>query len=101
VIGLRVFEDAAGKMNLGLLEVGGALLAISQFTLYGDARKGRRPSFADAMEPARAEELFAEFCSECRVRGAKVETGRFRTEMSVELVNEGPVTILLDTKRVF
>lgn len=101
VVGLRVFEDDAGKMNRALLEVGGALLAISQFTLFGDVRKGKRPSFTDALEPVRAQQLFEEFCSECRTRGAHVETGRFRTEMRVSLENHGPVTILIDTKRAF
>lgn len=101
VIGLRVFEDEAQKMNLSLLQAGGALLAVSQFTLFGDVRKGRRPSFSAALEPVRAEVLFEQFCSECRTRGARVETGRFRTEMQVSLENAGPVTILIDTERVF
>ncbi len=101
VVGLRIFEDEDGKMNRGLLEVGGALLAVSQFTLFGDVRKGRRPSFTDALEPVRAQQLFEEFCSECRTRGAQVETGRFRTEMRISLENHGPVTILIDTKRAF
>lgn len=101
VAGLRIFEDAEGKMNLDVSQVGGALLAVSQFTLFGDARKGRRPSFGEAMEPVRAAELFERFCAECRARGLRVETGRFRAHMHVDLVNEGPVTILLDTKRAF
>ena len=101
VVGLRIFEDAAGKMNLSLLEVGGALLAVSQFTLLGDVRRGKRPSFTDALEPVRAEALFAAFCQECRQRGAPVETGRFRTQMRVSLENDGPVTILIDTRRAF
>lgn len=101
VVDLRIFEDPDGKMNLSLIDVGGALLAVSQFTLYGDARKGRRPSFAAAMEPAGAERLFQRFCERCRARGVRVETGRFRAEMRVELLNHGPVTILLDTKRLF
>ncbi|HEX3777304.1 MAG TPA: D-aminoacyl-tRNA deacylase [Polyangiaceae bacterium] len=101
VTGLRVFEDEAGKMNLSVLEAGGALLAVSQFTLFGDLRKGKRPSFSEAMEPVRAEALFEQFCAECRTRGARVETGRFRTHMRVELENDGPVTILIDTKRAF
>jgi D-aminoacyl-tRNA deacylase len=101
VVGLRIFEDEAQKMNLSVLEAGGALLAISQFTLFGDVRKGKRPSFSEALEPVRAEALFEQFCDECRTRGARVETGRFRTHMSVELSNEGPVTILIDTKRAF
>lgn len=101
VVGLRIFEDEAGKMNLGLLEAGGALLAVSQFTLLGDVRKGKRPSFIDAMEPEEANRLFERFCEEARALGARVETGRFRAHMEVELVNDGPVTILLDTRKVF
>ncbi|HYP99210.1 MAG TPA: D-aminoacyl-tRNA deacylase [Polyangiaceae bacterium] len=101
VVGLRIFEDDAQKMNLGVLEVGGAVLAVSQFTLFGDVRKGKRPSFTEALEPTRAEALFEHFCAECRVRGAKVETGRFRTHMQVALENDGPVTILIDSKRAF
>ncbi len=101
VVGLRIFEDEAGKMNLDLAAIGGALLAISQFTLFGDVRKGKRPGFSDAMEPVGAAALFTRFCDECRALGATVETGRFRAEMQVELVNEGPVTILVDTKKTF
>jgi D-tyrosyl-tRNA(Tyr) deacylase len=95
---LRIFEDEAGKMNKSLLEVGGALLAVSQFTLYGDTSKGRRPSFGGAMEPGGAERLFEHFCGACRALGVTVATGRFRTHMSVSLVNDGPVTLLLDTQ---
>jgi len=98
---LRVFEDDEGKMNLGVRDVGGALLAVSQFTLLGDARKGRRPSFASAMEPVRARELFDAFCGACRTRGLTVETGEFRAHMLVTLTNEGPVTLLVDTKKAF
>ena len=101
VIGLRIFEDDTQKMNLSVLEVGGAVLAVSQFTLFGDVRKGRRPSFTEALEPVRAEALFEQFCAECRTRGARVETGRFRTHMLVSLENDGPVTILVDTQRAF
>lgn len=101
VVGLRIFEDDAQKMNLSVLEVGGAVLAVSQFTLFGDVRKGKRPSFTAALEPVRAEALFEQFCSECRSRGARVETGRFRTHMLVSLDNDGPVTILVDTQRAF
>lgn len=101
ILGLRVFEDDEGKMNKSLLEVGGAVLAVSQFTLFGDARKGRRPSFIAAMEPERANELFQRFCQACRAGGAKVESGRFRAEMLVEIANDGPVTILLDTRKAF
>ena len=101
VVGLRIFEDDAQKMNLSVLEVGGAVLAVSQFTLFGDVRKGKRPSFTAALEPVRAEALFEHFCTECRGRGARVETGRFRTHMLVSLENDGPVTILVDTQRAF
>jgi len=101
VVGLRIFEDDAGKMNLSVLEAGGALLAVSQFTLFGDVRKGKRPSFSEAMEPDRAQALFEQFCAECRTRGAHLETGRFRTHMRVLLENDGPVTILIDSKRAF
>ncbi|MFZ5895610.1 MAG: D-aminoacyl-tRNA deacylase [Myxococcota bacterium] len=101
VVGLRIFEDAAGKMNLPLADVQGKLLAVSQFTLLGDCRKGRRPSFVEAMAPEPAQQLFEAFCAACRELGVVVETGRFRTHMEVSLVNDGPVTILLDTTRLF
>ncbi|HXK19230.1 MAG TPA: D-aminoacyl-tRNA deacylase [Polyangiaceae bacterium] len=97
VVNLRIFEDETGKMNKSLLDVGGALLAVSQFTLYGDTSRGRRPSFVLAMEPVGAEALFEGFCAACRNLGVIVATGRFRTHMSVSLVNDGPVTLLLDT----
>ena len=100
-VALRIFEDAEGKMNKSLLEVGGALLAVSQFTLYGDARKGRRPSFTDAMAPEPAQALFESFCEHCRKAGVEVQTGRFRAEMRVDILNDGPVTILLDSKKLF
>lgn len=101
VTALRIFEDSSGKMNQGLLERGGKVLAVSQFTLFGDVRKGRRPSFESAMEPEEARALFDRFCAECRALGATVETGRFRAHMELELTNDGPVTILVDTKRSF
>jgi D-tyrosyl-tRNA(Tyr) deacylase len=101
VVGLRIFEDSDGKMNQSVLEVGGSVLAISQFTLYGDARKGKRPSFTDAMEPGRANQLFEHFCGHVRKSGANVETGKFRAHMLVSLANDGPVTIMLDTKKLF
>lgn len=101
LVGLRIFEDESGKMNRDVLEVGGAVLAVSQFTLLGDVRKGRRPSFGDAMEPERASALVERFCAACRHLGARVETGRFRADMHVELTNDGPVTILVDSKRAF
>lgn len=101
VVGLRIFEDNQGKMNRSVIEAGGAVLAVSQFTLYGDARKGRRPSFIEAMAPERAHELFETFCEQCRLGGAVVATGQFRAHMLVELANDGPVTVLLDTARAF
>jgi D-aminoacyl-tRNA deacylase len=99
IVKLRIFEDEAGKMNKSVLDVGGALLAVSQFTLYADTSRGRRPSFVKAMEPGRAEQLFEFFCSTARNLGVAVATGRFRTHMSVSLVNDGPVTLLLDTDK--
>lgn len=101
VVGLRVFEDGQGKMNRSVLEAAGGVLAVSQFTLLGDVRKGKRPGFAAAMEPAGAQHLFERFCASCRALGATVETGVFRAHMSVDLVNDGPVTILVDTHRAF
>jgi D-tyrosyl-tRNA(Tyr) deacylase len=98
IVGLRIFEDDAGKMNRSLLEVEGALLAVSQFTLLGDSRKGRRPSFIAAAPPERAEELYRSFVSKTRSLGARTETGRFQAHMRVHLVNDGPVTILLDSR---
>ena len=98
---LRIFEDDAGKMNRALKDVGGAVLAVSQFTLFGDVRKGNRPSFIGARAPAEAEPLFDAFCAACRALGVSVETGRFRTDMLVEIANDGPVTIMIDTERVF
>ena len=97
IAGLRVFEDDAGKMNLGLADVGGAALVVSQFTLYGDARKGRRPDFLQAARPEAAEPLIEYFVAQLRGQGLTVATGRFRAVMAVELVNEGPVTLWLDT----
>jgi D-tyrosyl-tRNA(Tyr) deacylase len=96
IIGLRLFSDQAGKMNLGLSEVGGAILVVSQFTLYGDASKGRRPSFIDAARPEQAIPLYQRFCAELGARGAKVETGVFGAEMLVEIHNDGPVTLMLE-----
>jgi D-aminoacyl-tRNA deacylase len=101
VVGLRVFEDDAGKMNVSLAEIGGACLVVSQFTLYGDCRKGRRPSFVAAAGPEQAERLYEVFVEAVRRRGVTVATGRFRQHMDVELVNDGPVTLLLDSGKAF
>lgn len=97
----RIFQDDADKMNRSVLDVGGAILAVSQFTLLGDLRKGRRPSFTQALEPQAAVKLFERFCQACRDQGVRVETGRFRAHMEVELNNSGPVTLLLDSRRLF
>ncbi len=94
--GLRLFSDADGKMNLGLVEVGGAILVVSQFTLYGDAAKGRRPSFIDAARPEVAIPLYEAFVAALRARGFEVQTGEFGAMMDVELVNDGPVTLILE-----
>jgi len=101
VSGLRVFEDADGKMNLGLAEVSGSMLVVSQFTLLGDCRKGRRPSFIQAARPELADELYRAFCAEVRGQGIEVQTGRFQTHMEVESVNDGPVTLLIDSRKQF
>src|SRR5687767_3327245 len=96
VVGLRLFGDDDGKMNRSLADVGGALLVVSQFTLYGDAAKGRRPSFVDAARPEQAIPLYERFCAELTARGLRVGTGEFGAEMQVELVNDGPVTLILE-----
>lgn len=101
IIGLRVFEDAAGKMNLGLADIGGSLLVVSQFTLLGDTRKGRRPSFLAAARPEVAEALYRSLVAEVQGQGILVATGRFQTHMDVELVNDGPVTLLIDSRKEF
>jgi D-tyrosyl-tRNA(Tyr) deacylase len=101
VVGLRLFDDEAGRMNRGLLEAGGQVLAVSQFTLLGDVRRGKRPSFGEAMDPEPARALFDRFCEACRSLGAAVATGRFRAHMVVDLANDGPVTLLVDTKKAF
>lgn len=101
ILHLRIFEDADGKMNRSLIDVSGELLVVSQFTLYGDCRKGRRPGFSTAAPPAVAEPLYELFVDICRNAGVIVATGRFQTEMQVSLVNHGPVTILLDSRKTF
>jgi D-tyrosyl-tRNA(Tyr) deacylase len=101
IAGLRIFEDDAGKMNRSLLDVGGGALVVSQFTLYGDVRRGRRPSFDGAAPPAEADRLYQYFCMLLAEKGIRVETGVFQAMMNVELINEGPVTILLDSGKLF
>ena len=101
ISGLRVFEDEAGKMNRSVQDVGGSVLAVSQFTLYGDVRRGKRPSFDAAAPPERARQLYEFFVERIRAAGLPCETGQFQATMSVELVNEGPVTILLDSLKAF
>ena len=101
IAGLRIFEDAHGKMNLGLAEAGGDVLAVSQFTLYGDVRRGKRPSFDAAAPPEKARTLYDYFVERIRAAGLHCETGRFQEMMQVELVNDGPVTILLDSSKAF
>jgi D-tyrosyl-tRNA(Tyr) deacylase len=101
IINLRIFEDREEKMNLSLKDVNGELLVVSQFTLYGDCRKGKRPSFDKAAKPDVAEELYGRFVNACRELGIKVQTGKFQAMMIVEIHNDGPVTILLDSKKEF
>ena len=101
ILGLRIFPDQDGKMNRNVGEAGGALLVISQFTLYGDCRRGRRPSFDAAAPPGEAQALYEYFVQAAREKGISVETGIFQASMAVELVNEGPVTILLDSTKLF
>jgi D-tyrosyl-tRNA(Tyr) deacylase len=101
IVGMRVFEDADEKMNLAVTEVGGAILVVSQFTLYGDMRRGRRPSFDAAARPEQARRLYEYFVEKIRAAGVRCETGKFQAMMEVELVNEGPVTILIDSRKAF
>jgi D-aminoacyl-tRNA deacylase len=101
IAGLRVFEDENGKMNRSVQDVAGSVLAVSQFTLFGDVRKGKRPSFDDAAPPEEARKLYEFFVERIRAAGLRCETGRFQEMMQVELVNEGPVTILIDSKKEF
>ena len=99
-LGLRIFEDENGKMNLGLAEVGGQVLVVSQFTLYGNCRKGRRPSFTDAADPEKGNRLYEQFLQECERLGFPPQHGIFGADMQVESVNDGPVTLILDTKQL-
>jgi D-tyrosyl-tRNA(Tyr) deacylase len=101
IIGLRIFEDDAGKMNRSVTDAGGAILVVSQFTLYGDVRKGKRPSFDGAASPQKARALYEHFVDRIRSSGLRCETGRFQEMMDVELVNSGPVTILVDSEKGF
>ncbi len=101
ITGLRIFEDEDGKMNRSLGDIGGSLLAVSQFTLYGDCRKGRRPAFTEAAEPELAEGLYRKFCEKCAELGFPPEEGIFRADMKVQILNDGPVTLLLDSKKAF
>jgi D-aminoacyl-tRNA deacylase len=101
IIGLRIFEDAEGKMNLSVQDSGGAVLVVSQFTLYGDVRRGKRPSFDAAARPEEAKRLYEYFVDKIRAAGLRCETGQFQAMMEVELVNSGPVTILLDSEKTF
>jgi len=101
IIGLRIFEDAEGKMNLSVQDSGGAVLVVSQFTLYGDLRRGKRPSFDAAARPEEAKQLYEYFVSKVRAAGLRCETGRFQAMMEVELVNSGPVTIMVDSEKQF
>ena len=100
-VGLHIFEDDAGKMNRSILDVGGEILAVSQFTLHGDARHGRRPSFIAAARPELAVPMYEAYCQGLRDAGIHVETGIFQADMKVSLVNDGPVTLLLDSRRIF
>ena len=101
VVGLRAFADDEGKMNRSVLEVSGSVLVVSQFTLLGDCRGGRRPSFIEAADPTEAEQLYLRFAAQIQSQGLEVATGKFRADMKVELINDGPVTLLLDSRKAF
>ncbi len=101
IIGLRIFEDSDGKMNLSIADAGGSMLVVSQFTLLGDARKGKRPSFVNAAPPELANSLYESFVAEVKGHDIPTQTGRFRADMKVSLINDGPVTILLDSRKLF
>lgn len=101
ILGLRIFEDNNGKMNLSLMDIGGEILVVSQFTLYGDVRKGKRPSFTKSAPPKIGEKMYEEFMEKCREKGVKTQSGVFGADMKVSLINDGPVTILIDSKKNF
>ncbi|MFA5577414.1 MAG: D-aminoacyl-tRNA deacylase [Tissierellaceae bacterium] len=101
LLGLRIFEDDKGKMNLSLMDIGGDILVISQFTLFGDVKKGKRPSFTDSGDPEMAERIYNQFIDKCIEKGVKTEKGIFGADMKVSLINDGPVTILIDSKKIF
>ncbi|NMA86139.1 MAG: D-tyrosyl-tRNA(Tyr) deacylase [Tissierellia bacterium] len=101
ILGLRIFEDDLGKMNLSLKDIDGEILVVSQFTLYGDVRRGKRPSFTNSAKPELGEKYYEEFIAKCREEGIKTETGVFGAHMNVEIANNGPVTILIDSKKIF